>query len=963
MNIAQKTVFKILLGMVLICTSCATEIEPRASISLAGEWHFALDPERQGVDQRWAEQHLSDVVTLPGTTDTNQRGEQSSFHGETRFLTRRYEYEGQAWYQREVTIPRSMEGKSIELYIERTKPTTLWVDGKLVGSQNSVTTPHRYDLTDIVEPNGATHTLTVMVDNSAESLPAGIFNSHNCSEHTQTNWNGMVGELSIRSRPKGGIKAVDIRPNVASNEVRVDITLNDSDHSDSEYTLRLSATSEDDIVESSTYELDHSGHTHCLSYSMGQNPLLWSEFAPNLYTLRVELIRGNEVIDCVEHSFGMRNFTARNNLLYNNGKRVFLRGKHDAAVFPITGYAPMDHASWERYFKICQDYGVNHVRFHSWTPPLAAVEAADKLGIYLQLELPLWGTVKSDDHQLIEYLKCESHLIMEEFANHPSVVIVALGNELKGDTNKLAEIVDVIKSIRPEILAATGANNNLGRDGAHSHDDVFVTCRIKGDPNDTNCKTHVRASFSFTGAPEGGYINLCYPNSKQTFESAFVDVTTPIIGHETGQFQATPNFHEIEKYTGVLRPCNLEVFQQRLDEAGMLWQSEEFFRASTKWQAKLYRADIEMNFRTDQMSGFQLLDLQDYPGQGSAFVGILDSFMDSKGGITPQDWRRFCSDKVALLIMDKYVWQGGDKFTAKAKLSNYSNECLKGLYSWQLIDSKAQIVASGEFPLKAKHGKLTTVGEISLSLPKVKRAEKMTLTASFGDEIRSNSYDIWVYPAKEKRAKATNFRVLQRVNDELFVALARGERVLFMPKEGELRDQSLKGLFQTDYWNYRMFHQISMMKGMEPSPGTMGMLIKDKHPALSSFPTEFCTDWQWFSIVKKSTPLIMDNLPTFEQPIVQVIDNFERNHKLSMIFECRVGKGKLLVCMSDLLELGEYPEAISLYNSLANYISSSTFEPTSNYTIQEIKTLLTTPVAEIELQDLKNVSYDYKKRK
>ena len=103
-----------------------------------------------------------------------------------------------------------------------------------------------------------------------------------------------------------------------------------------------------------------------------------------------------------------------------------------------------------------------------------------------------------------------------------------------------------------------------------------------------------------------------------------------------------------------------------------------------------------------------------------------------------------------------------------------------------------------------------------------------------------------------------------------------------------------------------MFKSICEWVKKPVSPGTLGLLMDPSHPAFTHFPTDFHTNWQWFTMIKNSHPLILDLLPDNYRPIVQVIDNVERNHKLGMIQEFNVGSGKLLICMTDLETQQEY---------------------------------------------------------
>lgn len=540
------------------------------------------------------------------------------------------------------------------------------------------------------------------------------------------------------------------------------------------------------------------------------------------------------------------------------------------------------------------------------------------------------------------------------YGNHASFVMFALGNEMWG-REVLGELVRTFRKEDNRHLYATGSNNELGFGGKHPDDDYFTTCRVgREEPQQFN--THTRTSFSFADAYDGGYLNHTYPNSTMDFSGANVLCDAPIISHETGQFQVYPNYKEMAKYRGVLKPYNMEVFKQRLEEAGLGEQAEEFFQASGKWSALLYRADIEMNLRTPDWGGFQLLDLQDYPGQGSAYVGMLDAFMESKGLITPEEWRQFCSEVVPLFRTDRFCWTNDETLTGTVELANYTEQALSGKQmDWILTDSEGETLAQGEWLLKAKAGALSPVGQIAVPLQTVQQAEKVNLSLRIEGTDYRNDYPLWIYPAKvtttpaEGATVATDWASCQ-------ATLSKGGKVIWFPDKAQLKEQTVGALFQTDYWNYRMFKSICEGLGRPVSPGTMGLLIDDKHPALANFPTEFHTNWQWFPIVKQSYPLIMDGTPKSLKPIVQVIDNVERNHKLGLLFECKVDEGSLLVCMVDLAAVQDKPEARQFYKSLLDYVASDSFAPTHKLTMAELRTLFTRKTEQIQMRQLLNIS-------
>ena len=578
------------------------------------------------------------------------------------------------------------------------------------------------------------------------------------------------------------------------------------------------------------------------------------------------------------------------------GRPVFLRGKHDACVFPLTGHSPMDKASWVHYFQRCKDYGINHVRFHSWCPPEAAFAAADELGIYLQPELPIWGALEGDE--LVSFLTKEGLNILRTYGHHPSFALFSLGNEVSGEPAVMQEMVGTFRAEAPHILYTNGTNAFLGWRGYVDGMDFFATCRTRGEAFGSY-DTHVRSSFAFCDALDGGILNHFHPGTTRNFAEALEGVPVPVISHETGQFQSYPDYGQIDKYTGPLAPYNLMEFRRRLEYAGLADQAADFHRASVAWAAELYKADIEMCLRTPGLGGFQLLDIQDYPGQGSAYVGVADAFMDPKDSLVSAGWKSFCGDIVPLAEFDKYCWSEDEVFHANVKVANYTGEALK------------EGVDAIDMPVSGLLKGLKAPARVELRL----EADTETYHGA-------NSWPVWIYPADNMPDKS-GITVTRRLDASALNALAAGKKVLLMPSD---TTNTVGGLFQTDYWNYRMFKEICESAGKPVSPGTLGILTDPLHPLFREFPTEEHTNWQWFPVLKASRPMILDALDGYK-PIVQVIDNVERNHRLGLVFEFRVGKGKLLVCCSDLESTLEYPEGRQFYKAVLDYMRSDDFQP------------------------------------
>ena len=841
------------------------------SISLAGEWQVELGESKSAFAK--GKRMVTDAAKraiLPGTIDTNHLGFAPKDTMETTHLTRLYAYKGAARYSREINIPKDWKKKPVELFLERTRPTWVYVDGDLVDSCNFISTPQRYLLPKKVKPGK--HLLEIVVDNG-RGVPEQFYgSSHAYTEDTQTNWNGIIGEIRLE---------------VKSEERRV------------------------------------------------KNSNVLPDFAKDFH------IKGAH--------------------FYANGHRIFLRGKHDAAVWPLTGHVEMSVEGWMKYLGTCKEYGINHVRFHSWCPPEAAFVAADSLGIYLQPELPFWGSFDKKDERLMAFLHQEGENILREYGHHPSFRMMALGNELWGDIDKMKEFVDDFRKIAPDKYYTFGSNYYLGYQGIKEGMDYFTTCRIGGE-GWGKYNTHTRGSFSFADAYDGGMINHFHPNSTMNFDEACDKAGIPIISHETGQFQTYPDYREMKKYTGVLHPYNFEVFRRRLAAAGMLSQADDFHKASGLWSVKLYKADIEMDLRTRNMAGFQLLDIQDYPGQGSAFVGILDAFMESKGITTPEEWRQWCSPVVLLLEMEKFCFEDGEKIQAKVKVANYGGSSLYGKkLKWKIGD------AEGVMNIFTYDEGLIDVGVLDEEIS-VDKPTKLLLTLNIEGSEARNSYELWIYPKKALEKKGVI--IARNLDQEVVKALKKGGKVLWMPTASShfvAADDTLSqadnatpytvgGLFQTDYWNYRMFKTICENNKKKVSPGTLGILTNPEHPIFKGFPTEMHTNWQWFPVIKESHPLVLDNFSKDYRPIVQVIDNIERNHKLGLVMEWKVGAGKLLVCMSDLEKAAKYPEGKAFYQSVIDYMRSADFDPSAEITVDELKKKLSEKLRQVSLKELNNIS-------
>jgi hypothetical protein len=933
--------------LLLISTGCQPSFqEYRETKDLSGTWRFQLDPEQVGIRDKWFNKPFPDSIPLPGTTDEHQKGIYQDERAVDR-LSRVWYWKGAAWYQQEVDIPEHWAGKHVELLLERTKDTYVWFDEISCGHENTLSAPQVFDLTKAVKPGR--HRITLLVDN-AKLPPVGP--SHAVDERTQTNWNGIIGRIELQASDPVWMEDVQVYPDVNNNRVKVRIFIRNITGSVSSGALRVSAESwnTEHPVKFPARKKEIRGITQekvvDFTYDFNKAAPLWDEFGPALIKLSLHLTARSgdrSYASSRQVDFGMREIRREGKFILLNGNRVFLRGRIDCANYPITGYPPMHKADWLKLFRQLKSYGINHWRFHSWCPPGEAFSAADEVGVYLQPELPnkrsgmdrksmedeavralynidyLEVDTNRINMTLKDYLQREGELIFTHFGNHPSFVMFTLGNEL-GRNEAMYELVAQFKDIDPRRLYAQGSNNMHWDLSFAEGDDFWVTAKTAYD-------LPVRGSY-FKGDFAKGHIDNFPPSTLVDYSGSTKAVNAPVIGHETGQFQVSPDFNDIPKFTGVTRARNYEIFRERLKKANMLDQAGDFVQASGKLAVICYREDIEAALRTPDLAGFQLLDIQDFPGQGTALVGILNDFMEPKGLVTPEQWSQFCCEVVPLLKMSKYTWTREEAFRGNIAIAHYGREDFEDAeISWKLSKGTGDPIREGKFEHRdIARGGVTEIGEISFALSTIEKAEKLNILVSLEGTKYRNEYAIWVYPGSVDTSIPEGIMVSDKLDSKTRTYLQNGGKAIIIPAHDKLT-HSIGGAFQTDFWCYPMFARAAVNRGTEPAPGSLGFLCDPGSPLLEHFPTGFHSNWQWWHLVKNCRPVILDDAPAEYQPLIQTIDNFARNHKLGMIFETRYGKGSALICAIDLLNLQDRPEAKQLYFSILNYVKSDKFSP------------------------------------
>ena len=940
----MKPKFLYLFFFLLLFISC--EKQTSKTIDLSGEWQFQMDPEDVGINEKWFEKTFSEIVKLPGSMVENGKGFEitlktkwtggvrnpewyndpnyAPYHDSTNirfpyWLQPLKKYTGAAWYKKTINIPENWTEKIVYLNLERVHwESTVWVNSQEIGMQNSLATPHLYNITSFL--NSGENTITICVDNRTKTVDVG-HDSHSISDHTQSNWNGIAGDISLQTKGKIYFENVEVFPDIQNKTVEIRATVFNSETEERTIKIpvyaKLKNSKKSTNAKTFKFAVSPGENIIKMNYSLGEKAVLWNEFNPNVYQLSLRL-KSNGSTDSYSLDFGLREFKVNGSRFAINGRPVFLRGTLECAIFPLTGYPPTENAGWVKVFSAVKAHGLNHVRFHSWCPPDAAFRVADSMGVYLQIECSSWAnstTSLGSGEPIDKYIWDESKRIVKAYGNHPSFVMMAYGNEPGGPkyTEFLTEFVSYWKDADPRRVYTGGAGWPIL--AVNDYHDIPQP-RIQG-----------------WGDELRSIINAELPKTDFDWRNKVPGDGIPVVSHEIGQWCVYPNFREIKKYTGVLKPWNLEIFQESLTAHHMGELADSFLLASGKLQTLCYKADIEAALRTPGFAGFQLLDLHDFPGQGTALVGVLDPFWEEKGYVTPQEYSRFCNQTVPLARLGKRIFAEGETMTANIEVAHFGEKPLNENPHWKLLQNEKTIAEGTLGQQDIEIGNNIELGVITYQFQKENLPRKMTLEISVGNF--ANSWNIWVYP-ENPITESKEILVVEKLSASTIKLLNDGGKVLLNLGKGKVSPEmggKVAVGFSSIFWN------TAWTGGQKPH--TLGILCNPKHPALELFPTEYYSNWQWWDAMSHCDAIQLDSFPVELKPIVQIIDDWVSNRKLALLFEAKVGKGSILISGADLsTNMENRLEAKQLKASLLKYMESEKFNPPTVLSINQIQKIL-----------------------
>ncbi len=920
-------------------------VSAQKSISLAGEWKISF---------KGKEGQVNTTAKIPGSMLTNNLGDKvsvdtkwtgslydSSFYhnpameiyrheGEMKFpffLTPGKHFIGHADYSRSVFVPKEWKKQRVILHIERPHiETKVYVNGQYIGKDSTLSVPHYFDVTKAIL-FGADNDLRIDIYNGIENVCVGQ-DSHSVTDQTQGNWNGMAGKVELISRPNQFIDNMQIFPDIQGSCISVELTASAAKKPFSKkasFRVMLNNTEVCSSLQKISFNKDGKAQINIDI----PNPKLWDEFTPNVYSLSLT-IDGETITE----PFGMREIKTDGREMILNNHPIYIRGTVGNCCFPNTGYPPTDKESWLQIFRKCKEYGLNMMRFHSYCPPEAAFEAADEVGFYLQPEGPSWpnhGVKLGNKMSIDRYLLEETERMVKEYGNHPSFCMLAAGNEPAGNWVKwVGEFCDYWR--------ATGDNRRIycgASVGGGWAFDPKSDYHVKGGARGLDWDKHAPQATDDYSAAVTQFVQK--GRTPITF-----NINEPYLSHEQGQWCAFPDFKEIPQYTGAYKAGNFEIFRDLLSSNGMASQAEKFLHASGKLQTLAYKYEMERNLRTPNYTGFQLLSLNDYSGQGTALVGVLNVFWREKGYCTAEDWTQFCAPVVPLVHMPRFVFTSGEQFTADVSVYNATAEELKNKSLSYKINGKESgkaqsIAASMNFAI----GKNLNIAKVDFTLPEVTEPTKFTLEVSLSPMENSmaggnNTYDFWVYPKTvEMPQAAKDVYISDTLDTKAIAMLKKGGKVLLTAAGRITMGDDIKQTYLPVFWNTSWFK-------MRP-PHTTGAYIDSSHPLFRNFPTDDWANLNWHELLNRAQVINLQDFPADYQPAIQPIDTWHVSRKIGMLAEVNIeGGGKLLITSMDIQsDLDKRVVARQMRKALIDYVNSSDFSPKHTVSLETIQSLYT----------------------
>lgn len=773
-----------------------------------------------------------------------------------------------------------------------------WINGKFVASREGFSTPFELSV-----PEGALKPGENEIVLAVSNLPNTGYNGRDVSGMTTRSvfgsTGGIDGGLELRYPSSGlGDVCVTTAPDLKTLAIRI--------RGDGRY--RYAIHDGNRIMATGEAAGDVTLPTDGFSF--------WSPESPKLY--RLEISAGG----CTHSQlFGIRRLSAAGEKLFLNGRPVYLRGVTEHGYFPRTVHVPRDAGYWRMVARKRKELGFNFVRFHTFVPPESFFDAADELGMLVHVETP-------------NFVPAGEYASVVAFARrHPSAVIYCTGNETRIDdraegyleeiaalvhreTDALFSPVSALRGVEYFIVEGKDPyvcepipHNRERMERLARYSDVFTSYQL-GAASYSSLNKGSPAQLDEWG---GAYCGKPRLSHEMCIDSSYVDFSTEALYPPGSPILAAGVFSRLREY---------------LASRGVLEKSDLYFRNSCEWMRRIRKFTFEKVRAADRVAGFDFLgDINTHWHTFGYSVGMMDEFYRLKPGETVENVRRYNSAAVVLcdLGSDFNVTAGSGK-RVKFSISNYAGDAKDAALRVSLAACPDEVWMREAACPDAPCGSVTKLGEFDVAIPAADKPVKYLLRASFsGGAVRAeNEWEIYAFPPPSEIRPDGGVRVVKDISEEeLLRAMSDGERVLLL---GAGPFKSLPTTFRIGMAGRTSGNYATVITG---------------HPALRGFPHEGYCGWQFRRLMEGGRAVQLEAGVPFD-PVIDVASSVKCVIRQSMLFEYRIGEGRLLCCPMNFG--GGDPAAEWLRTRLAEYVASDEFRPKASLTPEQLVAVVSAPL-------------------
>ena len=808
---------------------------------------------------------------------------------------------GSFFYKRKVKLSADFAGCAALLTVGGVQNAlSAWVNGHYLGRHEGYSAPFALPIPAGILQEGE-NTLTLAVSNNRLAGYAGRPISGLTSRAACECTGGIYGDVAIRLYPDG-IRDLYVR--IAEDLSGFTVVCEGGEQIDRRVTIS-------DGKRTLASTVIPAGE---VSVTLPRGKLaLWSPDAPILYTATIEGTHTRHT-----RRFGIRRLTVDGASLYLNGEPFYFRGVCEHCYHPMTVHPTRDKHYYRAVLKRMKSLGFNSIRFHTYIPMEEYMDAADELGMVLELETPN-NTTLGEWGDIVRLAR-----------RHTAALAISSGNEMLIDEDYIAHLsaaATVVHEGSDMLFSPMSAMRGI---------EYFSYGAGRTEQPFTHDATRLAALSQFCDLYNSYSLGATSYNSTagraDVLDARHAAYDKPLLSHEICIHGTYADLSFEARYAGT-RIGDTELFssvRRHLADRGLLDRAPLYYRNSSIWQAKLRKDCFELCRRTKSLAGYDFLgDIDTHWHTFGYCVGMMNEFYELKPGETEENVRRYNADTVLLCDLPALRnLTAGERIRLPILASHFAKPLSTARLSLRISDGKRVLLRRTVSVGAIAAGELRELYHLDFNLPRTEKPLTLTLTAALsgGNTDAENAWQIYVFPKaaplpSAREIRAAGLTVSEGMGaGELLSRMANGERVLLLggspfPTEKTAYQPSVAGR----------------------TNGHLATVLAD-HPVLEDFPHEGYCGHQFARMLKDGAAILLDRPDLPFAPIVEIATTYKNARREALIAEYRVGRGCLLVCG---LHLDDHdPAARYLREQLYKYAVSEAFAPAAALTLPQLADLL-----------------------